>query len=132
VQGKDDEGRERLLADARALCDAGAYAIVLEGIPSELAAEITEMIDIPTIGIGAGRACDGQVLVIYDVLGLDPGFRPKFVKRYADGATTVLDACRAYVDEVKSGAFPDDEHSFTGGPVYGGGKRRLKGAASGA
>lgn len=132
VQGKDEAGQQRLVDDARALQEAGAYAIVLEGIPNDVAAEISQMLDIPTIGIGAGPRCDGQVLVVYDLLGLDPGFKPKFVKRYADGATTVLDAARAYVDEVKSGAFPDEEHSFGDGRVYGGGKGRLKVAAGGA
>lgn len=121
VQGKDDAGRSRILEDALALEEAGAYAVVLEGIPNDLAAELTEQLDIPTIGIGAGKACDGQVLVIYDLLGLDPSFKPKFVKRYADGAATVTDACKAYVDEVKQRVFPAEEHTFGGGDVYGGG-----------
>ena len=112
VQGKSESDAERILRDAQALEAAGVYAIVLEGIPSELAARITAALTVPTIGIGAGSACDGQVLVIYDLLGLVPSFKPKFVKRYADGAGTVLDAARAYIDEVRSGAFPDAEHSF--------------------
>jgi 3-methyl-2-oxobutanoate hydroxymethyltransferase len=112
VQGKNESDADRILRDARALEEAGAYSIVLEGIPTELAARITESLTIPTIGIGAGNVCDGQVLVIYDLLGLDPSFKPKFVKRYADGAGTVLDAAKSYVDEVRSGAFPDAEHSF--------------------
>ena len=120
VQGKDDAGRERIIDDALALQEAGAYAVVLEGIPNALAEELTARLDIPTIGIGAGKTCDGQVLVIYDLLGLDPSFKPKFVKRYADGAATVTDACKAYIDEVRAGSFPDEEHSFGGGAVYGG------------
>jgi 3-methyl-2-oxobutanoate hydroxymethyltransferase len=112
VQGKDPESRQRVLDDALALEAAGAYAIVLEGIPVDLAAEITETLAIPTIGIGAGAGCDGQVLVIYDLLGLNPDFTPKFVKKYVDGAAVVSDAVRAYVDEVKRGVFPDEDHSF--------------------
>jgi 3-methyl-2-oxobutanoate hydroxymethyltransferase len=112
VQGKDPAGRQRVLDDALALEQAGAYAIVLEGIPVDLAQEITETLAIPTIGIGAGAGCDGQVLVIYDLLGLNPDFTPKFVKKYVDGAAVVGDAVRAYVDEVKRGVFPDDSHSF--------------------
>ena len=112
VQGKDPESRQRVLDDALALEAAGAYAIVLEGIPVDLAAEITGTLAIPTIGIGAGAGCDGQVLVIYDLLGLNPDFTPKFVKKYVDGAAVVGDAVRAYVDEVKRGVFPDEDHSF--------------------
>jgi 3-methyl-2-oxobutanoate hydroxymethyltransferase len=130
VQGKDAASRQRLLDDGHALEDAGAYAIVLEGIPSDLATELSEALDIPTIGIGAGPGCDGQVLVIYDLLGLNPDFKPKFVKRYADGAATVVDACKAYVDEVKGGAFPDAAHSFSGGSPYGGAKRKVAGGSS--
>lgn len=112
VQGKDAEGRQRVIDDAKAIEEAGAYAVVLEGIPKELADEITEMLTIPTIGIGAGAGCDGQVLVLYDLLGLNPDFTPKFVKKYVDGAAIVGDAVRAYVDEVKRQVFPDDDHSF--------------------
>lgn len=119
VQGRDDEGRARILADARALADAGAFAIVLEGIPSALAAEITDAIDVPTIGIGAGNACDGQVLVLYDLLGLNPGFKPKFVKHFTDGARVVTDAVRAYLDEVRARSFPDEAHSFSSEPSRG-------------
>ena len=114
VQGKSQDDAERILADAKALQAAGCYAIVVEGVPTPLGEKITQAIDIPTIGIGAGKHCDGQVLVIYDLLGLDQSFKPKFVKRYADGTTTVLDAARAYVDEVKTQAFPDAAHSFAG------------------
>jgi len=112
VQGKDPESRQRVLDDAVALEAAGAYAVVLEGIPIDLATEITETLAIPTIGIGAGAGCDGQVLVLYDLLGLNPDFTPKFVKKYVDGAAVVGDAVRAYVDEVKRGVFPDDDHAF--------------------
>jgi 3-methyl-2-oxobutanoate hydroxymethyltransferase len=112
VQGKDPESRQRVLDDALALEAAGAYAIVLEGIPADLANEITDALGITTIGIGAGAGCDGQVLVLYDLLGLNPDFTPKFVKKYVDGAAVVTDAVRSYVDEVKRGVFPDDDHSF--------------------
>jgi 3-methyl-2-oxobutanoate hydroxymethyltransferase len=112
VQGKDAASRERIIDDAIALQQAGAYAIVIEGVPSDLAAEITAQLQIATIGIGAGVGCDGQVLVIYDLLGLNPDFTPKFVKKYVDGASIVQDAVRSYVDEVQRGAFPDDEHAF--------------------
>ncbi len=112
VQGKDEETARQLLMDAMALERAGCYALVLEGIPMELAAEITRRVTIPTIGIGAGVHCDGQVLVAYDLLGMNPSFSPKFVKKYMDGAKLVGDAARAYIAEVQSAAFPADEHSF--------------------
>jgi 3-methyl-2-oxobutanoate hydroxymethyltransferase len=112
VQGRDAASRQRILDDALALERAGAYAIVLEGIPSELAHEITEKLSIPTIGIGAGPHCSGQVLVLYDLLGLNPDFKPKFVKHYMDGAGVLGAAIGAYVDEVRSGAFPAQEHTF--------------------
>lgn len=112
VQGRDAASRQRILDDAAALIDAGVYSMVLEGIPNDVAAQITESSPVPTIGIGAGVACDGQVLVIYDLLGLDRNFKPKFVKRYADGASFVENACKSYIDEVKQGAFPDEAHSF--------------------
>ena len=112
VQGRDEDKARQLLSDALALEAAGCFALVLEGIPAELGAEITRRLTIPTIGIGAGVHCDGQVLVSYDLIGLNPDFAPKFVKRYADGALVVKDAVKAYVDEVVSGAFPTDAHSF--------------------
>jgi 3-methyl-2-oxobutanoate hydroxymethyltransferase len=112
VQGKDSEKAHRLLRDARALEEAGCYAVVLECIPAELARVMTGQLSIPTIGIGAGASCDGQVLVVNDLLGLDEGFKPKFVKRFGEGSATVAGAVRGYVDEVKGGAFPADEHSF--------------------
>lgn len=112
VQGRDEDKARRLLDDALALERAGCYALVLEGIPLELAAEITRRLGIPTIGIGAGVHCDGQVLVSYDLLGLNPDFTPKFVKHYLDGAGLVADATQAYIEEVRSHAFPTDAHSF--------------------
>jgi len=112
VQGRHDADAERVVQDALAVQDAGAFCLVLEGIPTELAAEITHRMHIPTIGIGAGPSCDGQVLVANDLLGMDQSFRPKFVKRYANLEQTAVDAVRAYADEVKSGAFPDADHSF--------------------
>jgi 3-methyl-2-oxobutanoate hydroxymethyltransferase len=116
VQGKKHGrmagGRERLLEDAVAVEEAGAFAVVLEGIPLDLAAEITERLSIPTIGIGAGVHCDGQVLVLHDLLGLFDKFAPKFSKRYVDLREIVSGAVRRDVDEVESGAFPTDAHSF--------------------
>ncbi len=112
VQGKADTEAERILADARAIAEAGAYSIVLEGIPSELGRRITEAISIPTIGIGAGPACDGQVLVCYDFLGMYPDFKPKFVKHFAELGAQIVAATQSYVQEVQSGAFPAPEQSF--------------------
>jgi 3-methyl-2-oxobutanoate hydroxymethyltransferase len=112
VQGKKSEQAEKLLEDARAVEDAGAFAVVLEGIPKSLAQKITSSLVIPTIGIGAGPHCDGQVLVIHDILGLCEKYSPKFVKKYADGKRLVSDAVTAYLNEVKQGTFPTDEHSF--------------------
>ena len=112
VQGRGTEAAERLLDDAKAHEDAGAFALLLEGIPSELAARITEAVKIPTVGIGAGPSCDGQVLVCYDFLGMYPDLRPRFVKRFAEVGQAIVDATRAYVAEVQGGAFPTDAHSF--------------------
>ncbi len=113
VQGRGDEGARRLLQDARAIADAGAYAIVLEGIPAELAATVTAEVPVPTIGIGAGPGCDGQVLVCYDLLGMSPDFQPRFVKRFADLWGEGLRATQAYCEEVREGRFPSLEHSFS-------------------
>lgn len=104
--------RVRLLADARAAADAGAFAIVLECIPADLAAEITAAVPVPTIGIGAGVGCDGQVLVSHDMLGLTDGHVPRFVKTYANLRETIRDAVCRYRDEVRGGAFPDDDTTF--------------------
>lgn len=103
---------DRLIEDAKAIEAAGAFAIVIECVPAELGARVTAAINIPTIGIGAGPDCDGQVLVGPDVLGLYTDFQPKFVKRYANLAEVVREAVRNYCDEVRSGDFPDAEHSF--------------------
>ncbi len=112
IQGKAEAQRERLLDDAQAVQEAGAFAVVLEGMPSDLAAEISTRLEIPTIGIGAGPRCDGQVLVMQDLLGLFDEFRPKFVKRFGELAKPVSDAVKAYADEVRGGTFPGKEHSF--------------------
>jgi len=112
VQGRDDEAAEKILADALAVEAAGAYALVLEGVPGELAARITAALSIPTIGIGAGVDCDGQVLVCYDLLGMTADLRPKFVKRYDDGHARVVEAARAFRDEVRTRQFPAAEHTF--------------------
>lgn len=112
VQGKDIEAARRLLEEAQALEAAGAFAIVLECIPSALAKLITERVNIPTIGIGAGPHCDGQVLVIHDMLGMFKRFTPKFVKKYADLAPQILEALKTYAHEVAEGIFPGPEHSF--------------------
>ena len=112
VQGRGGEAAERLMKDALAVQEAGAYSLVLEGIPTRLASEISAVLEIPTIGIGAGNGCDGQVLVIYDLLGMDKSFKPKFVKRFAQLHETITAAIGDYVEEVRSGSFPDDEHSF--------------------
>ena len=113
VQGRGEDKAAQLLADAKALEEAGCYSLVLEAIPTELGAEITRSLSIPTIGIGAGVDCDGQVLVIYDLLGMNPDFSPRFVKRYANLAAVIGEAAASYREEVRSGAFPGEEHSFT-------------------
>ncbi len=114
VQGRDSKGRERLLADAQALEEAGAYAIVLEAIPADIAADITAAVSVPTIGIGAGAACDGQVLVCYDMLGMDESFKPRFVRRFAAVGQAIQEAVAGYVQEVRAGTFPSDAESFAG------------------
>ena len=112
VQGKTELQREALLSDAAAVQEAGAFAVVLEGMPSPLAAEITKSLSIPTIGIGAGPHCDGQVLVMQDLLGLFDEFRPKFVRRFGELRKPVSDAVEAYAAAVREGTFPGKEHSF--------------------
>ncbi len=112
VQGRKGQA-ERILEDAYAVQNSGAFAVVLEGIPATLAEQITAELSIPTIGIGAGPACDGQVLVIHDILGLCEKYSPKFVKRYAELKPLISEAVRQYVSEVKAGEFPTDEHSFS-------------------
>jgi 3-methyl-2-oxobutanoate hydroxymethyltransferase len=112
VQGKDEAARLKVLADARAVQDAGAFAVVLEALPTSLAKEIHDALHIPTIGIGAGADCDGQVLVLHDLLGLFDRFTPKFVKKYANLKDEALKAVTAYRQDVESGKFPSEEHSF--------------------
>lgn len=112
IQGRSEDDGERLVRDALAVEEAGAFCVVLEGIPRELAAEITARLSIPTIGIGAGPDCDGQVLVCNDVLGLDLSFEPKFVKRFARLEEDAVGALEAFAAEVRSGDFPGPEHSF--------------------
>ena len=112
VQGREEAQAAQLREDARAVAEAGACALVLEGIPATLASEITAEVPIPTIGIGAGAGCDGQVLVIHDILGLCEKYSPKFVKRYADISGTIRQGIDDYIREVKAGEFPGEEHSF--------------------
>ncbi|HJR18149.1 MAG TPA: 3-methyl-2-oxobutanoate hydroxymethyltransferase [Actinomycetota bacterium] len=113
VQGRTDEQAVRIKMWAKELEEAGAYALVLECVPSALAEEITASLSIPTIGIGAGPHCDAQVLVIHDMLGITAGPGPKFVKRYADLRGTITDAVKQYSEEVASGVYPDDDHSYS-------------------
>lgn len=112
VQGKDEERARQLLRDAQELEAAGCYSVVLECIPAELARFITARLAIPTIGIGAGPDCDGQVLVLNDLIGLDPGFQPRFVKRFGAVGEAVGEAVRGYVREVRGRTFPAEEHGF--------------------
>jgi 3-methyl-2-oxobutanoate hydroxymethyltransferase len=112
VQGRDAAAADRLLDDAKALEAAGACSIVLELLPTGLARRISAALTIPTIGIGAGPGCDGQVLVLHDMLGLNEGFSPKFLKRFADLGGAVRDAVQAYAAEVRGGSYPGKEHSF--------------------
>ncbi len=112
TRGVSDEEAERILRDAHALEDAGAFAIVLEKIPARLARHVTESLAIPTIGIGAGAACDGQILVTPDMLGVITKFRPRFVRRYADLGAEMETAFRRYREDVKDGAFPSDDESY--------------------
>ena len=112
VQGREEASADRLLADARALESAGACAIVLELVPATVAGRISKAITIPTIGIGAGPACDGQVLVLHDMLGLNEQFAPKFLKHYAELGESVRAAVRTFASEVRDGKYPGKEHSF--------------------
>ncbi len=114
VQGRDANGVERLMLDAQALQEAGCFALVLEAIPLAVAREITTALRIPTIGIGAGPHCDGQVLVLHDVIGLQADWTPKFVRRYADIAEATRVALEAFVHDVRHGDFPDRDHSYGG------------------
>lgn len=112
IQGKDDSGAARLIADALAQQDAGASLIVLEAIPATLAAEATRQLAIPTIGIGAGKECSGQVLVVHDMLNISSGKKARFVKNFMDGQTSIAAAIAAYVAAVKDGSFPAPEHCY--------------------
>ncbi|MHB8679924.1 MAG: 3-methyl-2-oxobutanoate hydroxymethyltransferase [Rudaea sp.] len=112
VQGKSRDAAAQLMADARALADAGADLLVLECVPAALAKRVTQEIPIPTVGIGAGADCDGQVLVLYDMLGITPGKRPKFSKDFLAGRGSIGDAIRAYAEAVRNGSFPAAEHAF--------------------
>ena len=112
VQGKETDAAMQLVSDAKALAHAGCFAIVLEGVPTEVAALVTAAVDIPIIGIGAGDACDGQVLVYHDVLGIEDRILPKFVRRYADLKTASVEAVSAYADDVRTGRFPSAKESY--------------------
>jgi 3-methyl-2-oxobutanoate hydroxymethyltransferase len=112
MQGRGEDAAARIIADARALEEAGAYAIVLEAIPPDVAARVTGDVTVPTIGIGAGSACDGQVLVCTDLLGMGRDHAPKFTKRYAEIGGAIVGAVKRYVEEVQSGAFPAAEHAY--------------------
>jgi 3-methyl-2-oxobutanoate hydroxymethyltransferase len=112
VQGRTAESAQTLVDDARALEDAGASAVVLELMPTSTAAAVTAALTIPTIGIGAGVWCDGQVLVLHDMLGLNDGFAPKFLRRYGELGQATRDAVARFAADVRSGAYPDDAHSF--------------------
>ncbi len=112
IQGRDVEAADRIVGDAVALEEAGAFSIVLDLMPSAVARRVTEAVQIPTIGIGSGPDCDGQVLGLHDMLGLNEGFDPKFLKRYAELGEAVRAAVRAFGEEVRAGRFPDDAHSY--------------------
>ncbi|MFY9927610.1 MAG: 3-methyl-2-oxobutanoate hydroxymethyltransferase [Streptosporangiaceae bacterium] len=112
VQGRGTAGEE-LLRDARALQDAGAFAVVLESVPAELGRRVSAALRVPTVGIGAGPSCDAQILVWQDMAGLTTGRLPRFVKRYASLRDTLLDATRRFTEDVSDGHYPDAEHSYT-------------------
>jgi 3-methyl-2-oxobutanoate hydroxymethyltransferase len=112
VRAKDEKEADQLLKDAKILEEAGVFSIVLEKIPSELAKQVTELVSVPTIGIGAGNYCDGQVLVLHDMLGLNKDFSPRFLRRYADLHEIMKDAVRRYIDDVKSGDFPNEQEQY--------------------
>lgn len=110
LQGKSDDAAAELIEEARALAEAGVYSIVLEGIPGDLARRVTDAVQVPTIGIGAGPHCDGQVLVLYDLLGMDDRFSPRFLKKYDDLGSRIVAAVKAFGEDVKQGVFPAAEH----------------------
>jgi 3-methyl-2-oxobutanoate hydroxymethyltransferase len=113
AQGRTAEAARQLLADALALEAAGCFAVVLEAVPAPVAARVTEALSVPTLGIGSGAACDGQVLVLHDLLGLYPGRSPKFVRRYAEVGDTIRDALERFAADVRDGAFPAEEHTYS-------------------
>lgn len=117
VQGRQAGAAREIFEDAVALSHAGCFALVLECVPLSLAQEITRELPVPTIGIGAGPHCDGQVLVFHDAMGWNPKFQPKFVRRYADLSTVIVQAAKAFTQDVKSGSFPDEQESFTEAPT---------------
>lgn len=119
VQGRDDKAARRIVEDAVAVADAGAFSVVIEGVIEPLAREITDTVDIPTIGIGASPACDGQVLVTEDLVGLFSEFTPKFVRKYADLGPQIADAAQAYAEDVRTRQFPGPAECFGGGPQAG-------------
>src|SRR5256712_11650848 len=112
IQGRNADSRDKLVADAKSLEEAGVFGIVLEMITEEVARVITETVSVPTIGIGSGRYCDGQVLVLHDIIGLYPRFVPKFAKQYADLASTIKKAVAEYASDVRQGTFPEEKHVF--------------------
>lgn len=112
VQGRTQEAHDKLISDAKAIENAGAFAITLEAIPEHLAKEVTEVLNIPTIGIGAGRYCDGQVLVVDDMIGMFDDFTPKFVKKYANVSQIIKTAVKEYIEEVREGKFPKEENTY--------------------
>lgn len=112
VQGRKPSQAREIVEDAKALEDAGAFSVLLEGIPLELAKEITNTLKIPTIGIGAGAFCDGQIMVIHDIIGLSGEFKPKFVKQYVDISEIIKNAVREYIKDVSDGSFPTEDHSY--------------------
>lgn len=112
VQGRGDEAAKKLIEDAHAVEEAGAFAVVLECVPAELATQISKELSIPTIGIGAGNGCDGQVLVYQDMLGMFSDYVPKFVKQFANVGEVMKDAVKKYIEEVGDGSFPDEKHSY--------------------
>ena len=119
VQGKTDEAAQILVDDALALAEAGCFSLVLEGVPTETARLVTEAVPIPTIGIGAGPHCDGQVLVFHDLLGIEERVLPKFVRRYASLKSDAVEAIARFADDVRCGHFPSPEESYGGGAIYG-------------
>jgi 3-methyl-2-oxobutanoate hydroxymethyltransferase len=123
VQGRTDDGAARIVADALALEQAGAYMVVLEAMPPEVGARVTRSVGVPTIGIGAGPECDGQVLVCYDLLGMTPGHAPRFAKRFGELGEAVQGAARRFIEEVRDGTFPAAEHCYQPAPP--GGKAKL-------